>query len=98
MPDQADEDEEVRRVLDVVDSLEAMDDPAECARRAGKLLAEWPQQHARLREIRQRAVVAMRGQGVSYRKIAQELGISLARVQQIEAGARGRKEPPTTDE
>lgn len=78
-------------MVETVDSLEELDDPAERARRAGKLLAEWPAQGSRLREIRQAAVVAMREQKVSYRQIAKTLGISLARVQQIEAGERGRK-------
>jgi len=91
--DQPDDEREVRIVVETVDSLEALDDPAERARRAGQLLAAWPAQGARLREIRQTAVMAMRAQEppVSYRKIASALGISLARVQQIEAGERGRK-------
>jgi DNA-directed RNA polymerase specialized sigma24 family protein len=91
LTEQPSDEEEVRLVLDVLDSLEQLDDPAERARRAGKLLAAWPEQHTRLREIRQAAVVAMRAQNVSYRKIAQTLGISLARVQQIEAGERGKR-------
>lgn len=78
-------------MTDVVDSLEALEDPAERAKRAGQMLAAWPVQGSRLREIRQEAVVAMRAQKVSYRQIAKTLGISLARVQQIEAGERGRK-------
>lgn len=82
-------------MLEVVDSLEDMEDPAERARRAGKLLALWPEQHTRLREIRQAAVVAMRAQKISYRQIAKALGISLARVQQIEAGERGKRAKPT---
>ncbi|MHA6764721.1 hypothetical protein [Streptacidiphilus sp. PAMC 29251] len=94
MPEQAEEIEEVRRVLDAVASLEAMHDPAEQAVRAGALLAEWPVQQAKLRGIRQQAVITMRAQGVSYRKIASALGISLARVQQIEAGERGSKPKP----
>jgi hypothetical protein len=89
--EQPDEEEEVRLVLDVVESLEHIEDPAERALRAGGLLAVWPSQHTRLREIRQAAVVALRAQDVSYRKIAKLLGVSLARVQQIEAGERGRK-------
>lgn len=97
MADQLDDDEEVRLVLETVDSLEALDDPAERARRAGRLLAEWPVQGSRLREIRQAAVVAMRADKVPYRQIAKTLGISLARVQQIEAGERGRKQPPATE-
>ncbi|MFC8277207.1 helix-turn-helix domain-containing protein [Streptomyces sp. NPDC057271] len=88
------DDEEVRLVTETVDSLETLADPAERARRAGRLLAEWPVQGARLREIRQEAVVAMRAEKISYREIAKTLGISLARVQQIEAGERGRKPKP----
>lgn len=94
MADQPDSEQEVRIVTDVVDSLEELEDPAERAKRAGRLLAEWPTQGSRLREIRQEAVVAMRAQNVSYRQIAKTLGISLARVQQIEAGERGKKAKP----
>lgn len=82
-------------MLEVVDSLERIEDPGEQARRAGGLLELWPAQHTRLREIRQAAVVAMRAQKVSYRDIAKKLGISLVRVQQIEAGERGRKPRPS---
>ncbi|MET9592119.1 hypothetical protein ABZY45_14355 [Streptomyces sp. NPDC006516] len=93
---QPDDEQEVRVVVETVDSLEAVDDPAERARRAGQLLAAWPAQGARLGEIRQTAVMALGAQDppVSYRKIATALGISLARVQQIEAGERGRKASP----
>jgi DNA-directed RNA polymerase specialized sigma24 family protein len=87
-------DEEVQEVLDavrgVVDSVAELDDPLAKARKAGRLLAEWPEQQARLRAIRQDAVIALRAQQVSYRQIAKALGISLARVQQIEVGERGR--------
>lgn len=96
MADQPGDEREVRIVTDVVDSLEALDDPAERAQRAGQLLAAWPDQGSRLRQIRQEAVMAMRADKVSYRDIAKKLGISLARVQQIEAGERGRK--PKTEE
>jgi DNA-directed RNA polymerase specialized sigma24 family protein len=89
--EQPGDEEEVRLVTDVVDSLEGLEDPAERAKRAGKLLAAWPDQGSRLRKIRQEAVVAMRAEKVSYRDIAKKLGISLARVQQIEAGERGKK-------
>lgn len=91
MADQPGDEEEVRLVTNVVDSLEELEDPAERARRAGALLAAWPAQGSRLREIRQEAVAAMRAQKISYRQIAKTLGISLARVQQIEAGERGRR-------
>ncbi|MEV7401755.1 hypothetical protein AB0N93_15350 [Streptomyces sp. NPDC091267] len=87
--------EEVQRVLDAltkaVDVLAALDDPADRARGAGLLLNSWPEQNARLRALRQEAVVAMRNQKISYRNIAKSLGISLARVQQIEVGETGRE-------
>jgi DNA-directed RNA polymerase specialized sigma24 family protein len=89
--EQPGEDREVRIVTDVVDSLEELEDPAERAKRAGALLAAWPDQGSRLRQIRQEAVAAMRANKTSYRDIAKTLGISLARVQQIEAGERGKK-------
>ncbi|MCX4705670.1 hypothetical protein [Streptomyces sp. NBC_01373] len=95
MADQPDDEREVRIVLEAIDSLESLDDPAERARKAGRLLAELPDQQARLRQIRQAAVVAMRGRSVSYRQIAKQIGVSLTRVQQIEAGERGKK--PKTD-
>ncbi|NJP73387.1 hypothetical protein [Streptomyces sp. C1-2] len=91
MADHPDDEREVRIVLEAVDSLEALDDPAERARKAGRLLAELPDQQARLRRIRQAAIAAMRADDVSYRKIAEQLGISLARVQQIERGERGKR-------
>lgn len=91
MAEQPDDDEEVRRVVDTVGSLEALEDPADRARRAAKLLAEWPVQSARLREIRQQAVIAMRKEGLSYRKIAEMIGVHFTRVKQIELGERGRK-------
>ncbi|WP_236241140.1 helix-turn-helix transcriptional regulator [Streptomyces sp. CC228A] len=94
MAEQPDDEKEVRLVIETVDALERMTDPVERAKRAGALLAEWPVQGSRLREIRQAAVVALREQNVSYRQIAKTLGISLARVQQIEAGERGRKAKP----
>ncbi|GAA0705156.1 hypothetical protein GCM10010193_70260 [Kitasatospora atroaurantiaca] len=98
MTEEAHEEEEVKRVVETVDSLEAVEDPTERARRAGALLAQWPLQHSRLREIRQAAVVDLRNQQVSYRTIAKTLGISVARVQQIEAGTRGKAKDKPADE
>lgn len=97
LADQPDDEREVRIVLEAVDSLEALDDPAERARKAGRLLAELPDQQARLRKIRQAAVVTLRARDVSYRQIAAQLGISLARVQQIERGERGKKPAAGTE-
>lgn len=88
-------DEEVEQVVnavkDAVDSLAALgDDPARQALGAGMLLATWPEQQTRLRQLRQEAVRRLRAQKVSYRKIAAMLQISVARVQQIESGETGR--------
>jgi DNA-directed RNA polymerase specialized sigma24 family protein len=90
--DRPDDVEEVQRVVDTVGSLEALTDPADRARRAAALLAEWPLQHSRLREIRQQAVLDLRGQGLSYRKISELIGVHFTRVKQIELGERGKKE------
>ncbi|BBA98302.1 hypothetical protein RVR_4435 [Actinacidiphila reveromycinica] len=99
-------DEEVKQVVnavkDAVDSLEALsDEPERQALGAGMLLAAWPDQQKRLRQLRQDAVRKLRAEKVSYRKIAAMLRISVARVQQIEAGETGRDgrakgDPPTT--
>lgn len=73
-----------------VDSLAVMQDEIAKARGAGQLLKELPDEQKRLRKIRRDAVLKLRSEKVSYRKIAAALGISLARVQQIEAGETGR--------
>lgn len=98
MYEQANRTEEAQRVVEAVDSVQAVQDPIDQAVRAGELLALWPEQQARLREIRQQAVLRMRADKVSYRSIAKMLGISLARVQQIEAGMRGKAQKPSADE
>lgn len=98
MSDQADRAEEAKRVVEAVDSVQAIQDPRDQAIRAGELLALWPEQQSRLREIRQEAVLRMRADKVSYRSIAKMLGLSLARVQQIEAGVRGRAPKPGAGE
>lgn len=94
MPEQADDTGEVQRVIDsvktTVDSLAVMQDEIAKARGAGILLKALPDEQKRLREIRREAILNLRAQKVSYRKIAAALGISLARVQQIEAGETGR--------
>jgi hypothetical protein len=80
------DDEEVRRVVDTVSALEAVEDPADRARRAARLLDEWPVQHTRIREIRQQAIKELRAQKLSYRKIGEAIGVHYTRVKQIETG------------
>lgn len=77
-------------VRETVDSLAAMADDIAKARGAGELLKSLPDEQKRLRKIRYEAVVRLRKQKVSYRKIADGIGVSLARVQQIEAEETGR--------
>jgi DNA-directed RNA polymerase specialized sigma24 family protein len=94
LPDQEDGTEEVQRVIDsvreTVDSLVAMDDDYAKAAGAGALLKSLPEEQQRLRKIRHEAVVRLRADNVSYREIARRIGVSLARVQQIEAEETGR--------
>lgn len=77
-------------VRETVDSLDAMADDIAKAKGAGELLKSLPDEQQRLRKIRHEAVVRLREQKVSYRKIADGIGVSLARVQQIEAEETGR--------
>lgn len=86
MANEPEETEEVRRVVDTIDSLEAIEDPADRARRAASLLKAWPKQHSRLREIRQQAVIALREQKLSYRKIGELIDVHFTRVKEIEQG------------
>ena len=102
MANEPEETEEVRRVKELISSLEDIEDPAERFTRAGQLLATWNDEQARIMAIRQAVVVALRAEKVSYRKIAQMLGVSLVRVQQIEKGksvsANREKKPKPADE
>lgn len=101
MADQSGDEEEVRRVEDLVSGVAAIDDPVDRFKRAGSLLAVWTDQQKTLSNVRQAVVVELRSQEVSYRKIAKMLGVSPVRVQQIEKGlsvgpnrAKKRAAPP----
>jgi DNA-directed RNA polymerase specialized sigma24 family protein len=78
-----DQDEEVRRVLETIDALGAEGEASDRALRLTALLDEWPDAHARVRSMRQRAVKELHDGGMSYRKIGAMLGISFGRVRQI---------------
>lgn len=86
MTDQPNDDEEVRRVEDLISDLAEVEDPVDRFKRAGRLLAVWTDQQGKLSDMRTDVVVKLRAEKVSYRKIAKLLGISLVRVQQIEKG------------
>ncbi|MFI8942720.1 hypothetical protein [Streptomyces syringium] len=79
-------DEEVQGVLDSIDALGENGDAIDRARRLTQLLVEWPDTHAKVREMRQQAVKELREQGMSLRKIAELLEMSFSRVRQISEG------------
>lgn len=83
--------EEAQRVIDAMDAVEAMTDPLERAKVIGEVMADQAQRGKRWREMRRQVVLDMRAQDppVSYRKIADALGIGLATVQDIERGYTG---------
>ena len=83
--------EEAQRVIDAMDAVEAMTDPHERARAIGEVMADQAERGKRWRELRRQVVLDMRAQDppVSYRKIADALGIGLATVQDIERGYTG---------
>jgi hypothetical protein len=83
--------EEAQRVIDAMNALEAMTDPLERAKAIGEVMADQAKRGKRWREMRRTVVLEMRAQKppVSYRKIADALGIGLATVQDIERGYTG---------
>jgi hypothetical protein len=86
----ADEPEEVQRLVEVIEAFEAIEDDEACAVAVSKALAQWPQHHSRLRELRQERVQALKAQGKTWAEIGELLGgISAARAQQIGAGLSG---------
>lgn len=85
--------EEVSRFLDAVKALESIEDDAACAAAITKVLKDWPESHARLREIRQERVLNLRAEGKTWQEIGEALGIHFTRAQQIAKGLRGSKRP-----
>lgn len=81
--------EEAQRVAEALAAVEEIEDPERRARAISEVTAFQSQRAARWRELRQEAVLEMRGRGVSYRKIATLLGVSLGTVQDLERGHSG---------
>lgn len=78
-------------MIDAMDAVEAMTDPEQRAKAISELMADQAERGKRWREMRRQVVLDMRAQDppVSYRKIAQALGLGLATVQDIERGYTG---------
>lgn len=85
--------EEVLKFLDAVRALEQIEDDAACAKAITEILKDWPESHARLREVRQERVLKLREQGKTWQEIGDLLGIHFTRAQQISKGLRGNKRP-----
>lgn len=81
--------EEVRRVFDALDALEAMEDPRARAHAISQLLRV---QHPRLKKLsalRREYVLQRRAEKATRRTIAEEIGVSPSTVQDIELGYSG---------
>lgn len=89
---------EVSRFLDAVKALESIEDDAACAAAITKVLKDWPESHARLREIRQQRVLNLKAQGQTWQQIGDVLGIHFTRAQQIAKGLRGTNRPKKADQ
>jgi DNA-directed RNA polymerase specialized sigma24 family protein len=81
--------EEAQKVFDSLDQVEAIEDPVERAVAISEVLTDHNERAPRLRDLRRQAVLAMRAEGMSYRKIASRLKVSLGAVQNIERGHAG---------
>lgn len=94
-------DQNVENPLTGIDELEKIADPAERAREIGQRLKDIPDYQARLRQMRQSAILEMRGSGMSYAGIAAVVGLHRNRIQQIAegrtAGGQGGDSKAETD-
>jgi DNA-binding transcriptional regulator YiaG/predicted GIY-YIG superfamily endonuclease len=80
---------EAQRVAAAMTAVEEIEDPEHRARVIGEVSTIYSEFSSRGREMRRATVVRLRGEGVSYRKIATILGVSLGTVQDIERGHSG---------
>ncbi|MEU0181468.1 hypothetical protein ABZ312_09790 [Streptomyces sp. NPDC006207] len=99
----ASEPEEVRRLREAIEAFAAMEDDAECTAAVSQALRDWPDLHARLRELRQARVNALRqDEKKTWPEIAAIIGgVTPERAQQISkglSGAQRKKNQRATDE
>lgn len=92
--------EEVRRVFDALDAIEAMEDSLLKAQVISRLLRDQTERTKRLKRYRRKVVLDLRQQKVTYREIAKSLGVSIGTVQDIERGysGSGRDRPKKSTE
>ena len=86
----AKEPEEVERLLEAIAAFENMEDDAECTAAVSLVLKNMPSHQARLRELRQKRVQALKATGMTWQQIAEIIGdITPERAQQIARGHSG---------
>jgi DNA-directed RNA polymerase specialized sigma24 family protein len=81
--------EEARRVTDALRAIEQMDDPARQARAITEVLKAQSDSAPTMKETRRTWVLGQRAKKVTYREIAETLGVSIGTVQDIERGYSG---------
>ncbi len=79
-------DHTVENPLAGIDEIAQITDPAERAKEIGRRLGDIPGFQARLRQMRQAAILEMRANGMTYAAIAVEIGLHRNRIQQIAEG------------
>jgi F0F1-type ATP synthase membrane subunit b/b' len=83
--------EEVKRLLDAIEAFEAIEDPVKRTSAVSEALREWPEFHARLRQIREKSVQTLRDEHKkTWPEIASIIGkVTPERAQQISKGLSG---------
>jgi hypothetical protein len=72
--------------LDDIEQVAAISDPVERAQEIARRMALLPEWSAKLREMRQAAVLEMRANGMSHADVGRALGVHRNRAQQIAEG------------
>jgi hypothetical protein len=86
----AKEPQEVKRLLDAIAAFEGIEDDAECTAAVSLALKGVPAMQARLRQLRQARVQALRAQNLTWQQIAVIIGdVTPERAQQIAKGHSG---------
>ena len=80
-------DERAQRIRDLIEEITEIEDPRVRAKAATEALDVVHTGNSTLAKARREGIVALREAGLSYRKIADAIGIHFTRVKQIETGA-----------
>jgi DNA-binding XRE family transcriptional regulator len=81
--------EEVRRVIDGLKALKAMEDPRARAHAISAFLRKQPEELQELKALRREYVLRRRAERATRKTIAEEIGVSPSTVQDIELGYSG---------